>query len=276
MCEADLVSSLWRMSGIACDVWGTGERVVLVHGSLTTGPLSWEGQRPLADQGYQLVVPTRRAYLPQSGGVGEDFLTDGEDVAALLGDGAHLVGHSYGGLVAMVAAAARPEAVRSLVLAEAPDFSVAADHPEVARLRGEVAQLLDSARSDREFLEDFLDAVGSPLEEISPAVLDDLIDMVPAMRLGRPSWSGLIPVDRLVGAPFPTVVISGNHHPAFTAMCDALARVLGAEHHVVEGAGHEIQMVAEDFNAVLVSLWRRASAGTDRRPFHAAGRPRLA
>ena len=82
---------------------------MLVHGSLTTGPVEWAAQRPLADEGYQLVVPTRRAYTPQSGGVGEDFAIDGEDVAALLRDGAHLVGHSYGALVAMVA---DPEIVR--------------------------------------------------------------------------------------------------------------------------------------------------------------------
>lgn len=251
------------MLGIESEVWGAGARVVLVHGSLATGPVEWEGQRPLADEGYQLVVPTRRAYTAQSGSVGEDFLIDGADVAALLGDGAHLVGHSYGGLAAMVAAAARPEAVHSLVLAEAPVFSVAAEHPGVARLREQVEKALARAGSDREFLEDFLRAVGTPLEEFPPDLLDDLTDMAPAVRLGRPSWSGPVPVDDLVGAPFPTVVISGNHHPAFTAMCDALARELGAQHCVVEGAGHEMQMVAENFNGVLLSLWRRTSAGTD-------------
>jgi hypothetical protein len=35
-------------------------------GSLATGPLEWPGQRPLADEGYQLVVPTRRAGLGSS------------------------------------------------------------------------------------------------------------------------------------------------------------------------------------------------------------------
>lgn len=249
------------MSGIESEVWGTGARVVLIHGSLVTGPLAWEAQRPLADQGYQLVVPTRRAYTPQSGDVGEDFWVDGEDVAALLGDGAHLVGHSYGGLVAMVAAAGRPEAVHSLVLAEAPVFSVAAEHPDVARLREQLEEVLAREGSDREFLEDFLRAVGTPLEELPPDLLDDMTDMVPAVRLGRLPWSGPVPVDRLVGAPFPTVVVSGNHHPAFTAMCEALARELGAQHFVVEGAGHEVQMVGEDFNAVLRSLWR-TGAGT--------------
>lgn len=250
------------MSGIDTDVWGTGERVVLVHGSFATGPVEWETQRPLADQGYQLVVPTRRAYATQSGGVGEDFRVDGEDVAALLGDGAHLVGLSYGGLVAIVAAAARPEAVHSLVLAEPPAFSVAAEHPDVARLREELGQVVAREGSDREFLEDFLGAVGTPLQELPPELLDDLTDLVPAVRLARPAWSGPVPVDRLVDAPFPTAVVSDNHHPAFTAMCDALARELGAQHCVVEGAGHEMQMVAEDFNAVLLSVWRRTDAGT--------------
>jgi pimeloyl-ACP methyl ester carboxylesterase len=251
------------MSGIDSDVWGTGARVVLVHGSLATGPVEWEAQRPLADQGYQLVVPTRRGYTPQSRGVGEDFLVDGEDVATLLHDGAHLVGHSYGGLAAMVAAAARPEAVHSLVLAEVPTFGVAAEHPDVARLQEEIARVLDRPGSDREFLESFLGAVGTPLEELPADLLDDLTDMAPAVRLGRPPWSGPVPVDRLVGAPFPTVVVSGNHHPAFTAMCEALAGELDAEHCVVEGAGHEIQMVVEDFNAVLLSVWRHTAADTE-------------
>lgn len=172
------------MSGVEYEVWGTGARVVLVHGSLATGPMSWEGQRPLCDEGYQLVVPTRRAYTSGSWGR-EDFVADGEDVAALLGEGAHLVSHSSGALAAMVAAAARPEAVHSLVLAEPPLFTVAAEHPDVARLREQLEQLFARDQNDREFLEDFLGAVGTPMEEIPPDMLDELTDMVPAFRLGR-------------------------------------------------------------------------------------------
>lgn len=233
---------------------------MLVHGSLATGPTEWEAQRPLADQGFQLVVPTRRGYHPRSGEVGEDFLVDGEDVASLLGDGAHLVGHSYGGLAAIVAAATRPEAVYSLILAEAPTFDVAAQHPEVTRLRDQLAQLLSRPGSDREFLESFLNAVGTPLEELPPALLDELTDMAASVRRGRAPWSGRVPIDRLVGAGFPIFVVSGNHHPAFTRMCEELARHLAAEHRVVEGAGHEVQMVAGDFNALLLSVWRHARA----------------
>jgi pimeloyl-ACP methyl ester carboxylesterase len=249
------------MSGTDSELWGTGARVVLVHGSLTTGPIEWEAQRPLADQGYQLVVPTRRGYTGESGEAGEDYLVDGEDVATLLGDGAHLVGHSYGGLAAIVAAAARPEAVHSLVLAEPPVFGFA-DHPDVTRLQEEMAQVFDHRGSDREFLTTFLGAVGTPLDELSPDLLDELTLMAPTVRRGRRPWSGQVPVGRLVDAPFPTVVVSGNHHPAWTAMCAALALKLDAEHRVVEGAGHEIQMAAEDFNAVLLSAWRHSGSGS--------------
>lgn len=47
------------MATVDVDVWGTGERVVLVHGSFATGGEEWAEQRPLNEQGYQLVVSTR-------------------------------------------------------------------------------------------------------------------------------------------------------------------------------------------------------------------------
>jgi pimeloyl-ACP methyl ester carboxylesterase len=43
----------------------------------------------------------------------------------LLGEGAQLVGHSYGGLIAMCAAASRPDLVKSLTIVEAPAWAVA-------------------------------------------------------------------------------------------------------------------------------------------------------
>jgi pimeloyl-ACP methyl ester carboxylesterase len=246
------------MRGVDVEVWGAGHRVVLVHSSMATGPMEWEGQRPLANEGFQLVVPTRRAYSPHSGVVGEDFLTDGADVVELLGDGAHLVGHSYGGIGAMVAAAARPELIRSLVLAEPPVLAFSAEHREVALLRRELERVLASDGGDRQFLEGFLATAGS-LEEFPPEVLDELTLLVPAVRFARPPWE--FAVDGLAPTPYPTLVVSGNHHAGFTAICELLARRLGADHLVVEGAGHEIQMMADEFNGALLAVWRSAEAG---------------
>lgn len=271
------------------ETWGSGEagRVVLVHGSLATGPLEWESQRPLVDEGYQLLVPTRRAYASRfcenngastssaSGGSsagqrasacegsfaseGEDFLVDGQDIAELLGDGAHLVGHSYGALVALVAARERPDAVRSLVLAEPPLFEVS-DHPAAARLQRDLVHLFERDVDDREFLTAFLDLVGTDVTDLPPSLVDELTTMAPALRRARQPWQTPLPVGELADAPFPTVLVSGAHHPAFTAVCVAMADELGAQHHVVAGAGHEVQQVADRFNAILLQLWRAADS----------------
>ncbi|WP_192498694.1 alpha/beta fold hydrolase [Ornithinimicrobium pratense] len=238
---------------VPVQIWGSGARVVLVHGSLTTGPLEWDAQRPLAEQGYQLVVPTRRAYAAT--GVGEDFLVDGQDVAELLGDGAHLVGHSYGALVALVAARERPEAVRSLLLAEPPLFE-ATDHPAAGALQEGLVRLLARPVSDREFLTAFLQLVGTDVADLPPELVDELSAMVPALRGARQPWQARVPVAELADAAFPIVVVSGAHHPAFTAVCEALTEQLGAQHHVVVGAGHEVQLAAAEFNAVLTRLWK--------------------
>ena len=44
------------------EAWGDGTPVVLVHGSLATGAEEWEAQRPLADEGFRLLVLDRRGY----------------------------------------------------------------------------------------------------------------------------------------------------------------------------------------------------------------------
>lgn len=235
---------------------------MLVHGSLATGPLEWQGQRPLVEEGYELVVPTRHAYTPAGSLAreGEDFLADGQEVAALLGCGAHLVGHSYGALVALVAAHERPEAVRSLVLAEPPLFG-ASDDPAATRLQHDLVHLLELDIDDREFLIAFLEMVGTDVADLPPTLVDELSTMAPALRRARQPWQTPVPVAGLAEAPFPVVVVSGAHHPAFTAVCESLEGQLGARHQVVAGAGHEVQLAAEEFNAVLLRLWRDAGNG---------------
>ena len=42
-------------------VWGFGPRVVLVHGSVFNGPLTWKEQRPLGER-WRLEVLNRRGY----------------------------------------------------------------------------------------------------------------------------------------------------------------------------------------------------------------------
>lgn len=242
-------------------VWGEGEPAVLVHGSISTGGESWEAQRTLGEQGFRLLVPDRDGYGERDGGAGEDFLRDAEQVAELLGDGAHLVGHSYGAIAALLAAARRPEAVLSLAVIEPPALALADDDPAVVEFATGLQQLLEQTDlDDRAFLESFLEGVGVPTEQIPEEMLAHWTAQVRPVRAGRPPWEAEIPVEALGATPLPKLVVSGGHHPAFDAICDELTRGLGAERAVIQGAGHEVQSTGEPFNQALLRIWRQGTS----------------
>src|SRR3954471_2075064 len=125
------LSRLERAAGpLNVAVWGGGERVVCVHGSLSWGTFAFRAQRPLADT-HSLVLPDRRGYGASPASGPADFEVDAGDVAALLADGAHPVGHSYRAVRALLAAARRPEAVRRLTVVEPAALAVVRGDPAV-------------------------------------------------------------------------------------------------------------------------------------------------
>jgi pimeloyl-ACP methyl ester carboxylesterase len=249
--------------------WGEGQAVLLVHGSIAAGAEAFEALRPLGGDEFALRVIDRRGYGRQRATRGEDFLADADDIAALLGDGSHVVAHSYGAIGALLAAARRPDAVRSLALVEPPLFALAPDDPAAAALLADLRRLWAGreAAGDREFLVAFLDVMGADAR----AIPDDLLDAWTALggralREGRPSWEAEIPAAQLTAAAFPKVVFSGGHSAAFDAACDALAERIGARRQVIAGAGHAVAASGEPFNRALLALWRSAAGGAPRPP----------
>lgn len=136
------------MSDPCIDSWGEGTPVVLVHGSLATGAEEWVAQKPLAEEGFRLLVLDRRGYGRSPAAAGEDFLADAEDIVEIMGDGAHLVGHSYGGLGVMYAAARRSEATRSLTLLEPGAFALGQNDPAGRALFDAVRRAWDEKLPD--------------------------------------------------------------------------------------------------------------------------------
>ena len=100
----------------------------------------------------------------------------------------------------------------------------------------------------------FLGAVGSDFDPDSP-LPPELEQGARALVGERPPSEADIPLDALAAAPFPKLVVSGAHHPAFDAICDALERELRAERIVLPGHGHSVQR-HPDFNAALDRLRR--------------------
>ncbi len=103
---------------------GTGQLVVFVHGGFVDMTI-WQQQVPAAAERYRVIAYSRRYAWPNQGiqdGVLDEAVAHAEDLAGLirtLGLGpAHLVGHSYGAGICMIAALMHPELTRTLVLME--------------------------------------------------------------------------------------------------------------------------------------------------------------
>src|SRR5512144_2471005 len=89
--------------GMVVEEMGSGPPVVFVHGGGLGGAQAWRAQWPLAER-WRLIFPTRPGYGGSPLAGGEDFEVDAGLIAELLGPGAHLIGHSYGGVIALLAA----------------------------------------------------------------------------------------------------------------------------------------------------------------------------
>jgi pimeloyl-ACP methyl ester carboxylesterase len=214
-------------------------RVVLIHGSVGNAE-AWAPVRPALQQQFGVLAPNRGGYPPGPLLERIDFERQAAELAPLLGDEAHLVGHSYGGVIALLIAAAHPDRIRSLTVSEPPAFGLARGNPIVDELVARMAEHFEHGpREPRAFAEGFLAAVGSEvrLPERLPPQLEQGIR---ATMAERPPWEAEIPLDELRTAPFPKLVVSGAHHAAFDAVCDLLETRLGAERAVLPGAGHSL------------------------------------
>ena len=245
-----------RGSDLFIETWGEGTPVVLVHGSLATGTDEWQEQRPLAEEGFRLVVFDRRGYGRSPQAEGEDFLRDADDIVGLMGDGAHLVGHSYGGLGVLFAAARRPEATLSVTVLEPAAFALGQHDPAGRSLLDETRRLWNEDLPDDAWVVRFLTLVGSNPDDLSPELIAAAVSLVPLFRRGRPMWEADLPFAALAAAPFPKLVVSGGHHAGLDAICDEIARRTGASTAVIRGAGHEIQFTGRPLNEALLALWR--------------------
>ena len=239
------------MGGLFVKRAGQGPRVVLLHGGVLAGELCWSQQLRLADR-FALEIVDRAGYgRSQQVSPGEDLDADAPLVAGLLAEGAHLVGHSSGAVAAMLAAALRPRAVLSLTLCEPPAFQLAPGSAEAQQMARDLEKHLHQTGDDAQWLRGFLAIVGRDV--VIPGQLPpSLAQGVRAIRaVRRRPWEGDLPVGRLAAASFPKLVISGNHSPAFEAVCDALAARLRARRAHVTGAGHATPETGDAFNEIL-------------------------
>jgi pimeloyl-ACP methyl ester carboxylesterase len=233
------------------EIQGSGPRLVLVHGSVTPGWGTWNAQRPLAER-FTLVLPIRSGYAPNPPLDHIDFERQAEELLEVLEPGDHLVGHSYGGVVSLLAAPRAPLA--SLTVLEPPAFDIARGDAAVEAFMANFPGPSDP----QGYLEFFLPLVGSSIRLPDP-LPHELEAGARAALAERSPHEAKIPLDELAATPFPKLVVSGGHSNAFEAVCDVLEERLGAQRAALPGAGHSIPRLGEPLNALLTAFAARAS-----------------
>jgi pimeloyl-ACP methyl ester carboxylesterase len=254
-----MTSSQHEAGGASLDAprSGSGPLVVLVHGSVLGAAVTWRKQTPLAEH-WTLCTPNRPGFGASPPSERGDFEAEAPAIAELLGDGAHLVGHSYGAVIALFAAALRPEAVRSLTVSEPGCLTVAAGNPAVDAVIADGDELFRRGpeMDPREMLVWFRSGVGS--SHATPDELEgDLLAGAKLLMRERPPWHMEPPLDELARAPFPKLVISGGHSDVFEAVCDSVAERMGADRAVIPGRGHSIPATGEPYNELLHAFLSR-------------------
>jgi pimeloyl-ACP methyl ester carboxylesterase len=166
-------------------VLGTGEPVIFIHGAFiadTFRPLLAE---PLLADRYRLITYHRRGYGGSRSSGPTSMEQQAADCRALLRhlgiERAHVVGHSFGGCIALQLAVHRPDAVHSLVLLE-PGLMVgqSAQGYRQALMRGDERYRQVGARvAVDEFLEARWPGYRDHLERLLPGGFDQAVADAP-------------------------------------------------------------------------------------------------
>jgi pimeloyl-ACP methyl ester carboxylesterase len=134
-----------------CEATGTGEPLVLIHGSWGDHANWAQVAQPLATS-YRVITYDRRGHsasAPATGTV-EDDVADAAALIEQVGGGrAHVYGNSYGGVIALRLAAARPDLVRTAAVHEPAALGLLAgeQHDGVDVMTAELAAVLDLIRT---------------------------------------------------------------------------------------------------------------------------------
>ncbi|WP_086819608.1 alpha/beta fold hydrolase [Allokutzneria sp. NRRL B-24872] len=239
---------------------GRGDPIVFVHGS-------WDDHRswdrvatPIAEHST-VIRYDRRGHTASTAPRGQgSILEDVSDLLAVVdsvaGGRAHLVGHSYGSSIVLLATAKRPEAVRSVLVHEPPLFAALsikdplADELRLAaaqRMR-EAAELLgfgDVEAGTRTFVEHVGFGEGSWLGLFTA-------EQRATMMANAETWLDqyrdpdrlAVDASALAGLGVPvTVTTGGDTLPIYRAVVRAITEQLPeARVHVIPGAGHAPQL----------------------------------
>jgi pimeloyl-ACP methyl ester carboxylesterase len=236
---------------------GAGTPVVALHGSASTGA-QWRSLVAHLAPHHRVLTPDLAGYsrsgkpaAPVTMATEAMFL---RPLLAEAGDPVHLVGHSFGGAVALAVAVTIPERVRSLTLIEPAAFRLLAtgDHTDI-ELGAEIAAVARDIRGEAIAHErtaatarfiDYWNGAGAfarsstRLQNFAVNSLDRVMDNFAA--LAAPGLTRRA----LAGITCPTLIIAGlNTRLPALRTAEIVAEIIpGARLDLVPGAGHMLPL----------------------------------
>lgn len=252
---------------------GKGTPVVFVHGAVSDLRY-WEPQRDVFARQHRFVAYTYRyhgtAPWPDDGKQ-YSAETHAADLAAFLqglkAGPVHVVGLSYGGMLAAMVALKEPQLIRTLTLAEPGLLSLLAEKPDAAPVveqwikgiepMAAAMKTGDSAAALRHLValvtggrpEDF-DKLPGPLRQI---LVDNARTMAPLFAAAPPN----VTCDMLRGIKTPTLVLGGENTPVFfSKINDAVGTcITGSKVGVITNATHTMSFDnPAGFNRAVLSF----------------------
>jgi pimeloyl-ACP methyl ester carboxylesterase len=243
---------------------GSGTPVVLLHCTGGSGN-QWRGVADALTEhssaaGYRLITPDLRGFGGSEpwNGRGPMRLADDAAIVRALADEAgepvHLVGHSYGGAVALIAALHAPQRIRSLTLIEpAAFFLLRGGNAEDEALFAEIAAVGNRIASGagcgehRPALEHFVDywSGDGTWRAMAPEAQSALCRRIGAIALNFWTTTGeRTPLDAVSRLSRPTLLLRGGRsRPIARRIIERLVWTLpNATLREIEGAGHMLPL----------------------------------
>lgn len=259
----DLVLSLDDYS-FQVVIEGDGPPVVFVHGSVADLS-TFSGISNRLSGAFRCISYSRRFHPPNAPPEpGEIYDTarhadDLLEIATRLSHGpVAVVGSSFGGYVALIAAMRAPERFRALVLCEPPMIPLLLHHPTGKALHDQfLHEVIEPARSlfrqgmDLEGLKTFVEGVrGQPgwFDRLFPPLRRDLLRFGPELRAefltGDTTYMPEISPDALRDLRVPTLLLGGAlSKPMFGAILDVLeSSITNAKRTTLRHAGHLVHL----------------------------------